>query len=227
MTSTAAADEERRDRIVSHMNRSHTRELAHYLRHFAGASRRAASSPSLRDVTLQGMRIRAGGNDYAVPFTPPLDTWNDVRGRIIEMDATARRGLGISDVYITEYVPPRGFEIVVFGAVIFYFSSVASLPWVVPGSGLWQTLTAVYPGGPEWFRWGVRIVFLPVVAIHSTEAFLFDRKLQRHGVDRWTSLWWLWVSSCFVDGICSFRRMNSIIAQKKAQKEGNMEGKKE
>ncbi|POR37947.1 Uncharacterized protein TPAR_01854 [Tolypocladium paradoxum] len=220
MTSIAAADEERRNRIISHMNQSHTRELAHYLRHFAGASRRAASSPSLRDVTLQGMRIRAGGTDYAVPFTPPLDAWSDVKARIIEMDATARRGLGISDVYITEYVPPQGFDLVVFGAVLLYFSSVASLPWIVPGSGLWKTLTAVFPGGPEWFRWSARVLFFPVVAIHSTEAFLFDRKLQRHGVDRWSGLWWLWVSTCFVEGVCSFRRTNKMIAQKRAQKEG-------
>lgn len=221
MVSIAAADEERRDRIISHMNQSHTRELGHFLRHFAGASRRAASNPSLRDVTLQGMRISAGGNEFVVPFTPPpLDTWNDVKGRIIEMDTTARWALGISDVYITEYVPPQGLDIVIFGAVIIYFASVASLPWVVPGSGFWKILTAVFPGGPEWFRWTVRVLFFPVVAIHSVEAFAFDRKLQRHGVDRWSHLWWLWVSSCFVEGFCSFRRTNSVIAQKRAQKEG-------
>ncbi|PNY24324.1 Uncharacterized protein TCAP_05736 [Tolypocladium capitatum] len=219
MASATATDEARRNRIVAHMNQSHTRELTHYLRHFAGASRRAASSPSLCDVTLQGMRIRAGGNDYAVPFTPPLDAWDDAKGRIIEMDATARRGLGISDVYITEYVPPQGTDIVVFGAVVAYFTSVASLPWVVPGSSFWRILTAVFPGGPEWFRWIVAIIFLPVLAIHLTEAFFFDRKLQRHGVDRWSGLWWRWVATCFVEGVCSFRRMNNIIAQKKAQKE--------
>ena len=220
MASIAAADEERRNRIISHMNQSHTRELGHYLRHFAGASPGATSNPSLRDVTLQGMRIRAGGNDFAVPFTPPPPSdWSDVKARIIDMDDRARRALGLSDVYITEYVPPQGFDIIVFGAVLFYVACVASLPWVVPASGLWKALTAVFPGGPEWFRWIVRVIFFPVLAIHSAETFLLDRKLLRHGVDRWSGLWWLWVSSCFVEGFGSFKRTNHIIARKRAQKE--------
>ncbi|EQL00635.1 hypothetical protein OCS_03652 [Ophiocordyceps sinensis CO18] len=220
MASIAAAEEERRARIISHMNRAHTRELAHYLRHYAGASSRDASNPSLRDLTLQGMRIRAAGNDYAVPFAPPLDDWNDVKQRIIDMDSTARKHLGISDVFLTKYLLPRPFDCFVLGAVLFYFGCVATLPWPPPATTTSNIIDAIFPGGVEWYRWLTRTLLLPVIACHAIETFLFDRKLRRHGVNRWTGLWWLWASSCFVEGIMAFRRVDDHIAQKRAAMEG-------
>ncbi|KJZ80451.1 hypothetical protein HIM_00301 [Hirsutella minnesotensis 3608] len=223
MASIAAAEEERRDRIISHMNRAHSRELSHYLRHYAGASRRDAANPELCDLTLQGMRIRANGTDYAVPFAPPLDSWNDVKQRIIDMDATARDRLGISDVWVDRFAPPAGFDCVVFGAVLFYFGCFATLPWVLPGTSFWSAVDSIFPGGVEWYKWTVRILFLPVLGIHVTEALIFDRKLQRHGIDRWTSTWWLWVSSCFMEGVMAFRRLDKIVADKRRAKEGKKE----
>ncbi|KAL3959933.1 hypothetical protein ACCO45_005050 [Purpureocillium lilacinum] len=220
----AAADEERRSRIIAHMNRSHTRELGHYIRHWAGASPReasAAAAPSIRDLTLQGMRIRtASGRDYAVPFDPPLDSWADAKARIIDMDTVARRALGISDIYVTEYLAPRGFDAIIFGAVVFYFGSFLALPWLLPGTAAWNFLDAYFPGGADMFRWLSRVLLLPVVGIHLTESAIFDRKLRRHGVDRGSGLWWAWVSSCFFEGVCAFRRLNGLVARKQAQKEG-------
>lgn len=220
MTSIAAAEEERRDRIVSHMNSAHTRELAHYLRHYAGASSREAFNPSLRDLTLQGMRIRAAGNEYAIPFTPPLDSWNDVKQRIIDMDSTARSHLGISDVLITKYLPPRPFDCFVMGCVAFYLGCVATLPFVTPATIAWNTVDAIFPGGALCYRWLVRVLFFPVIGIHLFETFLFDRKLRRHGVERWTGVWWIWASSCFMEGVMAFRRVDDYVAQKRADKEG-------
>ncbi|ODA80981.1 hypothetical protein RJ55_03941 [Drechmeria coniospora] len=217
----AAVDEQRRNRIISHMNQSHARELAHYLRHYAAVPRRhAVASPSLQDVTLQGMRIHADGNDYVVPFEPPLVSWADVKARIIDMDTTAREHLGISDIFVTQFAPPEGFDCAIFAAVVFYFACVASLPWVVPGSMLYRAVAAVFPGGPDWYKWLTRLVFFPVIGIHLTETYFLNRKLQRHGVEPWSGLWWRWVSSGFIEGYPASMRVDRVVARKRAEKEG-------
>lgn len=214
------ADAARKTRIVTHMNNDHTRELTHYLRHYAHLSASAASQPLMRDVDLQGMRISAHGKDYTIPFKPALESWAEVKGRIIEMDTIARENLGISDIYITEYAWPEGFEILVFGAVTFYYFCSALLPWVVPGSLIWTLLEAGFPGGPIWFRWIVKVIFMPVIAIHLVECFIFNNKLHRHGVDRASTgnLWWKWQLSCYIEGFGCFKRTGRIIAKKTAEK---------
>ncbi|KAM4060084.1 hypothetical protein HRG_002305 [Hirsutella rhossiliensis] len=136
------------------------------------------------------------------------------------MDSTARKHLGISDVFLTTYLPPRPLDLFIFASVVFYFACVATLPWLAPATSAWNTIDAVFPGGVEWYRWLVRSLFLPVVGLHAVESFLFDRKLRRHGVDRWTGLWWLWVSSCFMEGVMAFKRVDDHVAQKRASKEG-------
>lgn len=208
------------DRILTHMNTSHSRELTHYLRHYCGLTSRQAQGASLRDITLQGMRIRAGGADYVVHFKPALPSWNDARPRVVEMDTIAREGLGISDIYMTSYHGPAFADAVVMAAVSFYFISFLSLPWVVPGSPIWDILTAYFPGGPELFHWLVKAIFLPVVGIHLIEPMYLDRtRLQKHGVDRWSGQWWMWMVSCFFEGLMVFKRFDGVIAKKRAQKE--------
>ncbi|KAF5134885.1 hypothetical protein E5D57_005522 [Metarhizium anisopliae] len=220
MAAPAPADQGLQDRILSHMNTSHTRELTHYLRHYCGLTPSQARGASLRDVTLQGMRIRAGGADYVVHFKPALQSWNDVRPRVIEMDAIARKSLGISDIYMTAYRAPRFADALVMASVAFYFVSFLALPWIVPGSSIWSILTAYFPGGPEMFRWSVKLIFYPVLAIHLIEPMVLDAtRLQKHGVDRWSGQWWMWVVSCFFEGLMVFKRFDSVIAEKRAQKE--------
>lgn len=216
----ASADAVRQNRIISHMNKDHTRELTHYLRHYVHLSANAASQPTMRDVNLQGMIISAHGKDYSIPFAPALESWAEVKGRIIEMDVIARENLGISDVYVTEYALPEGVEAVIFAAIAGYFVCLASLPWVVPGSQLWDVLDMFFPGGAVWFRWVVKAVFVPYIGIHTTECFLFNQKLHKHGVDRATSsgLWWKWQLSCFFEGFGCFKRVNRIVARKTAEK---------
>lgn len=204
----------RKTRIISHMNKEHARELSHYLRHYANASPSAASSPEMRDVDLQGMRIRAQGKDYSVPFSPPLASWAEVRDRIIEMDTIAREGLGISDVYITEFTPPRGMGAAIFASIVFYFICAAALPWVVPGTQLWELLKVCFPGGPTWFRGVVKAIFFPVVGIHIVECYYFNKRLHKHGIDQFTGLWWAWQLGCFLEGFPSFKRIDAMVAKK-------------
>ena len=216
----ASADETRKNRIISHMNNDHARELTHYLRHFAHLPATAASQPTMRNVDLQGMVISARGKEYTVAFTPPLESWAEVKTRIIEMDSIARENLGISDVYVTEYTPPEGMDIVVFVSVIFYYCCAAGLPWVVPGSQIWAGLTDFFPGGPRLFCWLVKTIFVPVLGIHLVECYFFNKKLHKHGIDKATSggLWWKWQLDCFIEGFPSFNRVDRIVAKKVAEK---------
>jgi hypothetical protein len=219
MAAPAPGDAAMQDRILTHMNTSHTRELTHYLRHYSGLSTRQAKGASLRDITLQGMRIRASGADYVVHFKPALQSWNEARPRVVEMAAISRDGLGISDIYVTAYQAPRFADAIVMAAVSFYFVSFLSLPWVVPGSPVWNLLSAYFPGGPASFRWLVKAIFFPVVGIHLVEPVVLDRtRLRKHGVDRWSGQWWMWMVSCFFEGFMVFRRFDDVVAKKRAQK---------
>ncbi|KHN95833.1 uncharacterized protein MAM_06195 [Metarhizium album ARSEF 1941] len=220
MAALTPADQGLQERILSHMNTSHTRELTHYLRHYCGLTPSQARGASLRDVTLQGMRIRAGGADYVVHFKPALQSWSDVRPRIIEMDAIARESLGISGIYMARYHAPGFGDAIVLATVVFYFASFLALPWIVPGSLVWDILAAYFPGGPETFAWAVKLIFYPVLAIHLLEPIVLDvTRLQKHGVDRWSGLWWMWMVSCFFEGLLVFRRFDRAIAEKRAEKE--------
>ncbi|KAM0258286.1 hypothetical protein ACHAQJ_003928 [Trichoderma viride] len=208
-------------RIITHMNSQHTRELSHYLRHYVGLSPRAATaSPAIQDLNFNSMTIKTSNGAYDVPFSPPLASWAEARPRIIAMDDTAREALGLSNIYITEYATPQGFDYIPFVGVVFYFVCAAGLPWVVPGSAPWELLKVVFPGGPEGFRWTVRTIFWPVVGIHLVEAVLLDRwRLQKHGVARWSSVWWMWTGAIFFEGLTSWKRLDRVVAEKKAEKE--------
>ncbi|KAG6042215.1 hypothetical protein E4U41_002558 [Claviceps citrina] len=211
-----------RDRIMAHVNKLHARDLTHLVRHYCGLTKRQSAGASLRDVTLEGMRIRARGtgHDHVVAFSPPLQSWDDVRPRVVEMHAVALRGLGISDISMDKYHAPGLADMMVMLGVGLYFLSVASLPWIVPGSRLWGFLAACYPGGPETFRWLVKALMIPVVAIHVLEPLYLDlSRLRRHGVDRWSGQWCMWIVSCFFEGLMAFKRFDRVIARKKAERE--------
>ncbi|ROT43434.1 hypothetical protein SODALDRAFT_327635 [Sodiomyces alkalinus F11] len=216
-------DEAAHARIANHMNNHHKRELSHYLRHYSGLSARAASSPELIEISLTGMTITAGGSGgakFRIPFEPPLSSPAEVRGRVVTMDTEARTALGIRDVYVTTYTPPRGFDIAVFGGVALYFLSYATLPHLLPGTPFWSALAAFFPGGPRAFRWLVTALFWPVLGIHVFEVWWMHRtRLLPHGVDTGSRLWWTWVGSTFFEGVCAFRRIDSIIADKTKEKE--------
>lgn len=207
-------------RIISHMNKGHTRELSHYLRHYVGLSPGAASSPTMRDVGLDGMVITANGKDYSIPFAPRLSGWAEAKTRIIEMDAIARDHLGISDLYISEYAGPAGSDfIVIFGVVTVTLLTAAS-PWIVPGSHAWVVLDAYIPGGAPRFVTFIKAIFGFMFGVHLVEGYFFDRKLQRHGVDRWSKLWWTWEHGCFWEGMFCVQRLDRLVAAKAAEKEG-------
>lgn len=217
----ATTDQQRKDRIINHMNRDHQRELSHFLRHYASASQSAARSPTIRDLSMSELTIEAQGKEHSVPISPPLASWADARTRFVEMDAVARKALGISDVRLEEYQRPRRIESFIFGAVTFYFLCFATLPWVVPGTRAWAVIDSFFPvrGATGYCRL-VKGIFWPVLGIHLVEVVLLDKwRMQPHGVQRFSRLWWMWELSCFFEGFGAFRRSQAIIERKRAEKE--------
>ena len=221
------ADSDRAERIMAHLNAQHQRELSLYLRHFAGVPAAAARRPRVVAMSHEHMVLRAQGagkgeeeKDHVVPFEPPLASWDQVRGRVTEMDAAARRALGMGDVYLTRHRwPDRPFDAVLFCAVLFYFFCAATLPWVRPGSAPWTALSLLGRDVPAGYRWLVKVIFVPVIGIHATEAVLFERRrMQRHGVERWSGLWWRWMICVTIEGLTAWQRSDRVLASLRAQK---------
>ncbi|SPO04273.1 related to integral membrane protein [Cephalotrichum gorgonifer] len=204
-----------RTRIVNHMNKDHKAELSRYLRHSAKVPAHLAKSPVMKEISLENMTIQSDdGALHLVPFEPPMRSYADARKRAVEMDSVARQALGLGDVDINQYAPPTGFGLFVFCAVIFYFYCFFSLPWQVPGSVMHSFWEGAFPGGVKMQAWVVRLIFIPVVGIHVSEAMTLDRsRLQKFGVQRGSRLWWAWMVTCFFEGLPAFWRFDEMVKE--------------
>lgn len=122
-------------------------------------------------------------------------------------------------IQIAEYKPPRGLGVVVFSGVLLNVACFVGLPWLVPSSLPWRLLENGFPGGPTRFQSIIKISFWSLTAIHSLEVIAFDRtRMVRHGVRRWSSLWWKWILTCWVEGFTCWQRIDAMIAAKAEKK---------
>lgn len=207
-----------RARIMNHMNADHTPELSRYLQHFAKVPSSRATGAVMTDITLSAMKLRdSKGETHVVPFEPAMKSFAEARTRAVSMDAAAREGLGLGDVSVTSYTPPRGLALFVFCSVAFYFACYLSLPWQVPGSAQRAFWDAVFPGGAAAQEWVVRAIFIPVLGIHIVEILVLERtRLARFGVRRGSGVWWAWVGSCFFEGYPAFQRFDGMVREARA-----------
>jgi hypothetical protein len=64
------------------------------------------------------------------------------------------------------------------------------------------------------------IVISLMVSIHLVEvAVMATRRLKPHGVPTFSSLWWTWTVSTFIEGFGAFQRFDKIVQEEKAKKE--------
>ncbi|KAI6781810.1 uncharacterized protein J7T54_004976 [Emericellopsis cladophorae] len=208
--------------IITHVNKDHQDSLRRYLQHFLAIHPVESDGPELTDVSFDRLLIRNGDTEHAVPFTPPLTSWSEIRGRFVAMDNEAKETLGEAEkngIVIREYTPPEGFGIVVFTGVAFYFACYTFLDTITrPASTSHSLIQACYPGGVDWFRWLVKAIFWPVVTLHTGEAIGFDlTRLTPHGVRRGSALWLAWVANCWIEGYTSWKRIDKLIARKNAE----------
>ncbi|KAI1381126.1 hypothetical protein F4677DRAFT_117612 [Hypoxylon crocopeplum] len=216
-----ALNEAHKARILAHMNKEHTKELSHYLRAYNGLSASASRNAQLADMTLDAMTITSASGTHSVAIAPPLGSAADARVRLVEMSQRAQQRLGLSDIQITAYTPPRGIGAATFFGVSLYFACAATLGLVRPGTAAWDFLDAVFPfGGAPAYKWLVGALFVPVVAIHVVEAWWMARtRLTTHGVEPGSALWLMWVADTFMEGVPSMQRFDGMVEAERKKKD--------
>ncbi|KAI2615133.1 hypothetical protein GGR54DRAFT_650641 [Hypoxylon sp. NC1633] len=221
-----ALNEAHKSRIIAHMNKEHPRELQHFLRAFNGLSPAAARDAQLTDLTPETLIIASASGTHLVPITPPLRSAGEARPRFVQMTQHAQAQLGLSGLRIATFTPPTGLGVVSAAGVLFYFACAAAvlgLGAVRPGTTPWGLADAAFApvGGAPAFLWLVRAIFVPVVALHSFEAWWMARtRLRRHGVESGSALWWAWVVDTFVEGWPCVLRFDGLVEGERRKKEG-------
>ncbi|POS73113.1 hypothetical protein DHEL01_v208494 [Diaporthe helianthi] len=212
-------------RTIAHMNKDHTEDMSAILRHYSHLSAAEAEGAEMLDLDLTSMSIRSATGTHTVPISPPMDSWDDRRAKLVAMTTAARNALGLdnhndeaADHPIPRHVPPQGTDWISFAGVSFYFLC-AGLVYgglVTPGSPTWTALEAVrFPRGPVAFIWLVEVLFLPVLAIHVAEAWWMDHsRLAPARVPRGSRVWLLWVANAFLEGIPAYRRWDRTVKAK-------------
>ncbi|KAI8956834.1 hypothetical protein F5Y11DRAFT_341745 [Daldinia sp. FL1419] len=221
----APLDEAHKDRIISHMNSDHYRELEHYLRAFNGLSASAARGAQLTDMTTDAMIIRtASGATHSVAIRPPLASAADARVRLVDMAMEALQKLGLSDIRITTITRPQGLGAATFLGVSLYVVCVATLPLVQPGTTAWELLDRYFPfGGVSRYFWVVRAILVPTVVLHLFETWWMARsRLTKHGVEPWSGLWLLWIGNTLIEGYPAMVRFDGLV---EAERKKNESGK--
>ncbi|KAI1364513.1 hypothetical protein F5Y08DRAFT_306552 [Xylaria arbuscula] len=219
-----AAPPDPRARIISHMNKEHDADLSRYLQAFNGLSSSQSSSAQLTDLSLDSLTIKSRSGVHTVPITPPMKSFADARVRLVDMAERAQAKLGLSDnIKITEFSGPRGSGLASFIGVGFYFLSAAALGLGLlrPGTSAWEFIDGVFPyRGAEGFAWLVRVIFVPVLAIHVTEAWwMAQSRLKKYGVETGSAVWCAWVLETFVEGFPAFQRLDGMVAEERRRKD--------
>lgn len=136
------------------------------------------------------------------------------------MTSHRRNNVNTGAITITEYATPSPLDWFAIGCMLALFGSGAASPWIIPGSQIWKLLTQYFPGGAEQALWMARTL-VPLLALaHAGEVVLFDQlRMQRHGVRRWSRVWWMWEISCAVEGIRAWKRIDRVVKHKKMGKQ--------
>jgi hypothetical protein len=175
----------------------------------------------MTDITLDDMKFDCGGQQYVIPFDPPMTSLREARDRVVQLDKEALRALYRSDVTITKYVPPYTnlFHLINFTQCLVVFIAFPRAANFRPGSLLYDNLLSSFPGFANFCLSIQPILFPMMVGIHALETGIMIAKLDRHGLNPFDGLWWAWVGSCFVEAVTSFWRLDGVIERKRREKE--------
>jgi hypothetical protein len=148
------------------------------------------------------MTVEASGETYTIPLEPPMKTFREARERLVSMDSDTIVGLKRSKITVKEYRAPKGFHAVVFVTCLGTYFLLGRPANYLPGSLLHDYVPAFAEFVHRVRDW----VLYPMVALHLCESYLMRRKLERHSVALFSTVWWLWVVSAFIEGMGSFKR---------------------
>ncbi|KAG8160227.1 hypothetical protein KVR01_009763 [Diaporthe batatas] len=82
-------------RTIAHMNKDHAEDMSAILRHYSHLSAAEAEGAEMLDLDLTSMSIRSASGTHAVAITPPMDSWDDRRAKLVAMTTDARKALGL------------------------------------------------------------------------------------------------------------------------------------
>ena len=210
-------------RIIAHMNKDHSDSLIRYLQHYTGFSLSAARNARLIDITFEDMTI-ASPTAYhvytnTIRLNPPLSAWSEARARLVEMDGEARWALGCSDITVKKYIPPSGFMAVVVAVVVWTFATFSRRSNFLPGSYYYS---AFFQHVPRFAKlcYMLQPFVLSTIPIHCAEAYYLAKyRLEKHTVPTFSSLWWKWMISDFVEGYGTLHRFDLHVEEERIKKE--------
>lgn len=226
--------------IITHMNKAHKSSLSRYLRHIHHLSAISASqNPTLTCIQKSSLTITIDSlwksipwanfkskrwQTYYIPLDPPLqDDLNDIRPRLIAMDADAKTALGISDIIIERYTAPENIlERLNILIICFTF-----LMFPLPRSFFNVFIGSFVPEGFAGFLLAVSpYVWWFMVLVHSGETIYFVKSpMMRHDVPVLSKNWWKWVGSTMVEGVGAQWRFGRLVeGERRRVERKKMEG---
>lgn len=175
----------------------------------------------MMDISLTNIKVRYGGKTAVLPFDPPMKGFREARERLVQMDKDSLQKLGRSDITITKFIPAyvNPFHLLNFTQCFLTYAAFIRPSNFRPGSLLFDTLLFRVPLFTKLCIAIHPYLLLIMVSVHLFECFLMAKKLSRHGLTPFESIWWLWVGTCFVEGITSFWRLDAFIVEKTKEKE--------
>lgn len=218
-----------KNRVITHMNADHASSLKLFLQHYNSVPARLATNPKLDTIALDQLTITthtASGSStgrYVIPLNPPLSSWSEARDRMVSMHHASLAALGLSDIAITAYVRPRGFQLVVFVACAVCFVSFPRRANFAEKSGglvysFWSVF-GLFPGLARFAYYVQPYIVALLAGVHAFEVlWLGMPRLKRHRVEMWSPLWWKWVSSNFVEGVGATMRMDALVREGEEKK---------
>ena len=217
-----STDEATKQRIITHMNNDHQDSLIRYLQYYAQLSSFSARNAHLVDISFDSLTILSSDRTpHAIPIKPAMTSWSEARPRVVAMDGEAVAGLGASDITVKKYKPPRGFMTVVFVVCLLTQICFCRRANFEPGSVLYDTLLRHIPSFASFCRTVQPLLFWPLYLIHAGETVrMVTSRLEKHTVRMFSRVWWMWVLSCFVEGLGSFKRFDECVKEEKSRKEG-------
>lgn len=224
MASSSDKDVATKTRILNHMNADHAGSLSLYLRHYCQLSKSEASRPKLLDISLSSLVIASkSGKSHTIPLEPPMSSYADARPRFVAMDNECRSALNISPYTITRYESPKTFfHRLIFGLCLMTMVIITTKSYIVPGTFFYDNVLPWFPGGAKTFLWISDKTAIPTIAIHVVETIYLDRsRLMKYNIERGSSMWWKWMTSCLIEGYGSFARIDAMMKkQEKDSKNG-------
>lgn len=145
-----------------------------------------------------------------------MSSMSEARERVIEMDKTATKALGRSDITVTEYRLPQTAGECVIASWVALAWTIFTLPSTTqPGSPVYQLAYNASPGFANFLSQSQPYVLSFMLLAHGIEAVYMVRStLRKHNVPVGSRVWWQWTLSTFGEGFGAFIRFNQIVTEK-------------